>query len=204
MPIVLAVNGIVETYPAKLMTHRQASVESVVAQGDQDRRPPLSDHSALAAHNAYQQQTTLDQQAKPAILARDLMTTPVLSLPSHRTVSDAWLVMKQQGFRHIPITAADARLVGMVSDRDVLYHAPELIIRTQPSQASQRRLAEIMTARVISATPITDIREIARAMLDEQIHAVPILDDHRCLVGILTTRDLLRGIANHGPIELWT
>jgi acetoin utilization protein AcuB len=41
-------------------------------------------------------------------------------------------------------------------------------------------------------------------MLDERIHAVPILDGNRSLVGILSARDLLRGIANHGPIELWT
>jgi acetoin utilization protein AcuB len=41
-------------------------------------------------------------------------------------------------------------------------------------------------------------------MLDERIHAIPILDYNRHLVGILTTRDLLQGIANHGPLELWT
>lgn len=61
-----------------------------------------------------------------------------------------------------------------------------------------------MTTGAISATPETDIREIARIMLDERIHAVPILDSHRRLVGILSARDLLRGIANHGPLELWT
>jgi acetoin utilization protein AcuB len=61
-----------------------------------------------------------------------------------------------------------------------------------------------MTTRVISATPTTDIREIANIMLDERIHALPILDGNRRLVGILSARDLLRGIATHGPLELWT
>ena len=61
-----------------------------------------------------------------------------------------------------------------------------------------------MTSRVISATAETEIREIARVMLDERIHAVPILDHNRRLVGILAAHDLLRGIANHGPLELWT
>ncbi len=41
-------------------------------------------------------------------------------------------------------------------------------------------------------------------MLDEGIHAVPIVDHNRRLVGILAAQDLLRGIANHGPLELWT
>ena len=92
----------------------------------------------------------------------------------------------------------------MVSDRDLLRYVPELITMANTGQAARPRLAEVMTSRVISATPTTDIREIARVMLDERIHAVPILDGSRCLVGILSTHDLLRGIANHGPIELWT
>jgi acetoin utilization protein AcuB len=95
-------------------------------------------------------------------------------------------------------------LVGMVSYRDLLHHVPELITSADQRQAARRRLAEIMTARVISATPVTEIREIARVMLDERIHAVPILDPNRRLVGILASRDLLQGIANHGPLELWT
>jgi acetoin utilization protein AcuB len=132
------------------------------------------------------------------------MTSPVQVLPSDSTVSDAWTVMTHKGFHHIPVISMHGALVGMVSDRDLMRHAPGLNTGTIPVQAAQRRLAEVMTTRVISATPATDIREIARIMLDERIHAVPILDGHRRLVGILSARDLLRGIANHGPLELWT
>lgn len=204
MPIVLAVNGIVETYPIKPTAPRHTRVESVDAQGDNSQRPLSSDRSVLAAQTAYQQQTGQAQHPKPAVLAHDLMTTPALSLPSDSTLIDAWALMKRRGFRHIPVTSMHGTLVGMVSDRDLLRHVPELITMAHTSQAAQRRLAEIMTSRVISATPTTDIREIARVMLDEQIHAIPILDGDRRLVGILSTRDLLRGIANYGPLELWT
>ena len=132
------------------------------------------------------------------------MSAPVLSLPSDSTLLDAWASMSHKGFHHIPVTSMHDTLVGMVSYRDLLRHVPELITAADKRQAARRRLAEIMTSRVISATPVTEIREIARAMLDERIHAIPILDYNRHLVGILTTRDLLQGIANHGPLELWT
>jgi acetoin utilization protein AcuB len=94
--------------------------------------------------------------------------------------------------------------VGIISDRDLLRQAPEVTATGQPSRAAQQKLADIMTRRVVSASPTTNVRDVARLMLDERIHAVPILDAHRRLAGILTTRDLLRGIANHGPLELWT
>jgi acetoin utilization protein AcuB len=162
------------------------------------------DHSALNAQTAYQQQSVQQPHPKPAVLAQDLMKAPVLSLPSDSTLLDAWTLMSHKGFHHIPITSLHGTLVGMVSHRDLLRHVPELVTAGDSRQASTRRLAEIMTSRVISSTPITEIREVARVMLDEQIHAVPILDNARRLVGILSTQDLLQGMANHGPLELWT
>ncbi len=204
MSLILAVNGIIETYPIKPVGPRNSHTESGGEQEPHDRRSSSLGRSALAAQTAYQQQNAEQPHLKPAILARDLMSTPVLTLPSDSTLLDAWTSMSQKGVHHIPITSMHETLVGMVSYRDLLHHVPELITAADTRQASKRRLAEIMTSRVISATPVTEIREIARVMLDERIHAVPILDQNRHLVGILANHDLLRGIANHGPLELWT
>ena len=203
MSIILAVNGIVETYPIKPVGPRSGA-ESVGEQEQHGQHSSSLDRSALAAQTAYQQQSNERPHPKPAILARDLMSAPVLSLPSDSTLLDAWTNMSLKGFHHIPVTSMHDTLVGMVSYRDLLHHVPELITAADTRQASRRRLADIMTSRVITATPVTEIREIAHVMLDERIHAVPILDHTRRLVGILATQDLLRGIANHGPLELWT
>ena len=204
MPIVLAVNGVVASYPLRAGGTRPTRVDSVEAEDDPTRHPPSQDPSLQAAQSAYQQHTSQKQQPRPAILARDLMTTPAYALPSDRTLFDAWTLMSHKGFRHLPITSLHGTVVGIVSDRDLLRHAPDVVLTGHPGQSGLRRLAEVMTSRVISATPLTEIREIARVMLDEHIHAVPILDGQRQLVGILARRDLLRGMANHGPLELWT
>jgi len=200
MSILLAVNGVVETYPALAGGTRPARVESAEAQGEKSNQDP----SLIAAQTAYEQQTRQEHSPKPALFARDLMTTPVITLPSDSTLADAWAVMQRKSFRHLPVTSLHGTLVGMVSDRDLLRHVPELITMGHGHQAAHRRLADITTSRVISATPTTDIREIARVMLDERIHAMPILDASRRPIGILTSRDLLRGIAHRGPLELWT
>lgn len=204
MPIVPAISVIVETYPVKPTIQRPAHVESVEAQGDQSHHPPLPDHPHKAAHTAYQQQTEQDIQAKPVLLARDLMSSPVHTLSSERTASEAWAEMTRRSIRHLPVTSIHGILVGIISDRDLLRQVPELTATTSLNPATHRKLADLMTRRVVSAAPTTNIRDIARLMLDERIHAVPILDAHRRLVGMLTTHDLLRGIANHGPLELWT
>ncbi len=204
MPIIVAVNGIAEIYPEKPMTLRCNRTEAVADREHHDQQSSTLDHPALVAQTAYQQQDGDRSHPTPAVLARDLMTTPALSLPSDSSLLDAWTIMSHKGFHHIPITSVHGTLVGMLSYRDLLHHVPELITIADTQQASHKHVAEVMTPRVISATPTTEIREIARVMLEERIHAVPILDQSRRLVGILSTHDLLRGIANHGPLELWT
>jgi acetoin utilization protein AcuB len=204
MPIVPAISGIVESHPVKPTIQRAAHVESIEAQGDQSQHPPLPDHPHKAARTAYQQQAEQGQQKKPALLARDLMSSPVHTLSSDSTASEAWAEMTRRSVRHLPVTSVHGILVGIVSDRDLLRQVPELTATISLHQAAHRKLADLMTRRVVSAAPTANIRDIARLMLDERIHAIPILDAHRRLVGILTTRDLLRGIANHGPLELWT
>ncbi|MBL8037554.1 CBS domain-containing protein [Nitrospira sp. CMX1] len=204
MPIIVAVNGIAEVYPAKLVTPRYNRTEAAADREHHGQQASTLDHPALIAHTAYQQQGSDRSHPTLAVLARDLMTTPVFSLPSDSPLLDAWTIMSHKGFHHIPITSVHGTLVGMLSYRDLLQHVPELISTADTRQASHKHAAEIMTPRVISATPTTEIREIARVMLEEQIHAVPILDQTRRLVGILSTQDLLHGIANHAPLELWT
>lgn len=204
MPIIVAVNGIAEIYPAKLVTPRYHRTEAAADREHHDQQSSTLDHPALVAQTAYQQQGVDRSHPTPAVLARDLMTTPVLSLPSDSRLLDAWTIMSHKGFHHLPITSLHGTLVGMLSYQDLLRHVPELITSEDTRQASHKHVAEVMTSRVISATPTTEIREIARVMLEERIHAVPILDQNRRLVGILSTQDLLHGIATHGPLELWT
>lgn len=205
MPILVAINGIVQTHPPKPAGPRYAPSHLAEARDQSGRHPSASDDQAVsAAQRAYHQQAHQGSQHKPAVIARDLMTSPVITLSSDSTLNDAWTVMTRKRFRHIPITSLDGTLVGMVSERDLLVHAPELIVGLPSPQGERLKLAEIMITRVISATVTADIREIARIMLDERIHAVPILDGSRHPIGIVSSRDILRGVANHGPLELWT
>jgi acetoin utilization protein AcuB len=92
----------------------------------------------------------------------------------------------------------------MVSNHDLLPYAHELESIDSPGPSAEHKLTSVMNSRVLSAIPTTEIREIAHLMLDEQVHAIPILDNARHLVGILTTSDILRAIVHRDPLEFWT
>ena len=207
MPIIRAVNGIVEMHPALPVSPRPPATQ-VAAAGREDRSKgqerQTADHAARIAQQAYQQQVDQAPAPKPALLAQDIMTSPVTWLPSHSTLLEAWSTMKHKGIHHLPVTSVHGTLVGMISDHDLLPYAHELESVNSPRPSAEHKLARVMSSRVLSATPTTEIREVAHVMLDEQVSAIPILDSSRHLVGILSTSDILRAIVHRSPLELWT
>ena len=207
MPIIRAVNGIVETHPALPVSPRPPATQ--VATADREDRAKgqerqTADHAARLAQQAYQQQAHQDLAPKPALLAQDLMTSPVTWLPSDSTLLEAWSIMKHKGIHHLPVTSVHGTLVGIISDHDLLPYTHELESVNSPGPSAGHKLARVMNTRVLSATPTTEIREIAHVMLDEHVSAIPIIDSSRHPVGILTTNDILRAIVRRNPLELWT
>jgi CBS domain-containing protein len=60
-----------------------------------------------------------------------------------------------------------------------------------------------MTTPVVAATPVTDIRRIARVMLDRDVDGVPIVNDAGTLVGFISRGDILRAVVTDPPLSIW-
>ncbi|MEO6306337.1 MAG: CBS domain-containing protein [Nitrospiraceae bacterium] len=125
-------------------------------------------------------------------------------MPSDSTLLEAWSLMKHKEVQHLPVMSVNDTLVRMISNYDLLPHAHELEPVNSPGPSVGHKLAHVMSSRVLSATPATEIREIVHVMLDEQISAIMILDSSRHPVGILTTSDILRAIVHRSPLDLRT
>ena len=135
------------------------------------------------------------------------MTQPVVFLHPEDTVAEAWRLIRERRFRHVPILsevagAGHRRLVGIVSDRDLLRVAGTPDHRPVDAMG-ERPLRTLMNSPVFSALPATPLRDIARVMFNEHIGSMPICRDSGELVGMLTRTDVLRSLLVHGPLELW-
>ena len=207
MPIIRAVNGIVEMHPTLPVSPRPPATQ-VAAAGREDRPKEqghqTADPAVRLAQQAYQEQEYQAPASKPALLAQDLMTSPVTWLSSDSTLLEAWSLMKHKGIHHLPVMSVDGTLVGMISNYDLLPYAHALESVNSPGPPAEHKLAHVMSNRVLSATPTTEIRQIAHVMLDEQVNAILILDSSRHPVGILTTSDILRAIVHQSPLDLRT
>ncbi|MGC8697442.1 MAG: HPP family protein, partial [Halothiobacillus sp.] len=71
-----------------------------------------------------------------------------------------------------------------------------------------RAVATIANHSVLTATPQTNIRELARVLLAQDIRGLPIVDApnddaQKVVVGIVTRGDILQALVNYAPLELW-
>jgi CBS domain-containing protein len=137
------------------------------------------------------------KQRKKVVVAADIMSSPVFAFHEHASLEEARVVFREKRFRHVPVLSAAGKLIGVLSDRDILGEAPS---RTgTPAEVRDR-----MSTNVISARPETEIHAIAQVMVEHRVGCLPILDEAGALVGMLTRGDILRAIVSHAPIELWT
>jgi CBS domain-containing protein len=120
--------------------------------------------------------------------AQDTMSRDIIAVPPELDLAAAWRLMQRESIRHLPVLK-NARLVGIVSDRDLLARAATRHGKLAFDTALV--VQEAMSAAPFTCLPDTRIDVVARAMIEQKIDAVPIVDKHDTLVGLVTSTDLL-------------
>lgn len=182
-----------------------ASVSSIQERHSQANwNGPLSQFKGRVTE-AYGDSQEAQPKREPAILAKQVMTSPVVWLDLNTSIAEAWKLIHQRRFRHVPVVATGQRIVGIISDRDLWREAAG--IHTHPSAESMAlsnlRVQDVMIDRVLTAHPDTEIRTIARVMFEERIGGMPIVNEAGTPLGIITRSDILRTVMNQVPFELW-
>jgi CBS domain-containing protein len=114
----------------------------------------------------------------------DIMNAPVYTIGAEQTATAAWETMRFRRTRHLVVKDAAGRVVGVVSASDLGGKNGELL-------RVQRRVRELMTAKLVTATPETTVREAANLMRGHNVNCLPVFNGRDRLTGIVTAVDLL-------------
>jgi len=153
------------------------------------------------AIRTYRQMLHGDLDRGPLYHAAQIMTGSVITLKSMDAVAQAWRVLHEKHIYQAPVVDATGRLVGIVSERDLLTAINidgDRIIETL-----QRQVSDVMTTPVVAAVSVTDIRRIAAVMLEYGVAGVPIVNDAGHLAGFVSRSDILRAVVTAPPLSLW-
>ena len=115
---------------------------------------------------------------------KDCMCTEVYCVTPEKTIKDCATIMCNQHVGCIPVCDNSQKVVGLVTDRDVILRAIACNkdVNTTP-------VSEIMTCEVCCCEPDTEISQAESLMAQNQIKRIPVMENNK-IVGILTLGDL--------------
>jgi acetoin utilization protein AcuB len=117
----------------------------------------------------------------------DVMTPDPMCMAPTATVGEAYALMRDHGFRHVPVCEGDL-LLGVFSLTDVGHlgaRVPEIM---------KLPLHEVMSKNVITVKPGESVAAAAATMESKKINCLLVVVDRK-LAGIVTTYDLLDALA---------
>lgn len=140
----------------------------------------------------------------------ELMSKITISVQPATTLADAARIMLANHVSGLPVLDEQARLVGIVTEGDLLRRAELgtdgkpagwLAAFLLPSRAASdyvlthsRHVSGVMTHNPVFVAPETALAEVAELMLRKHIKRLPVLE-HGALVGVISRSDLLRMLA---------
>ena len=144
---------------------------------------------------------------------RDVMVRDVITIGPRDSVAHAAKLIAQNDVRAVPVIDDQGRLVGIVSEGDLMnreeigteIHHPWWIEAVTPgatlaaefAKSHGKRVEEVMSENVITATEDTSLADIAALLERNRIKRVPIMQ-HGKLVGIVSRSNLVQALASNG------
>ena len=127
------------------------------------------------------------------MLVGERMTKRPITTHPDVPIDDALKLMRESKVRRLPVLDKDGKLVGIVTEKDLLYVSPSpatsLSIHELHYLIAKIKVQDVMAKDVITVTEYTPLEEAARIMADNKIGSLPVMRDDK-LVGIITETDL--------------
>ena len=119
------------------------------------------------------------------MLVRDCMSARPVTVRHDADYKVALRLMQDHALHHVPVLDGGDSLVGIVAERDLLLAAMHHM------QAAVD-VGDVMHRQVVTTTGDTPIGEAAALMVDHRIGGLPVLDEDRRVVGVITETDIFR------------
>jgi acetoin utilization protein AcuB len=128
-----------------------------------------------------------------------IMRTAVISVKMDSKLGEATELCSSRRIRHLPVVNDQGKLVGLVTDRNLRSYISPRVGTISENNADRetldRRVHVIMIRNLVTGWSSMTLAQAAALMLDNRVGCLPVVDNERRLVGIVTTTDFLRVIA---------
>ncbi len=128
---------------------------------------------------------------------QEIMQRAVITIEPDALVVDAAQIMEEFDVRRLPVVDEDDRLVGIVTDSDILEAETAASVLGNYSPDTRQEwltVADIMTRELITVSPDTTVGQVVRIFMQRQIGGAPVIESSPSsgvkLIGIVTEQDV--------------
>ncbi|ADG93724.1 CBS domain containing membrane protein [Arcobacter nitrofigilis DSM 7299] len=150
--------------------------------------------------NSYKKIANMDT-SELIYQVKDIMTKDVFTVGTKTTIEEAYHFLKEYDFVQIPVVSIDRKIIGLISKKIILNLLMADIDNVK--EILNRKLEDVFLPEVITTDPISDIRRVAKVMIDYNLDAVPVVDDD-ILFGIISKTDILKAVSHLPKLQLWS
>jgi acetoin utilization protein AcuB len=131
------------------------------------------------------------------MLVKNRMTAGPVTVTPEDSLAHALRLTREHRVRHLPVVR-NGELAGILSDRDIRLAMPSPIEVADPERAAMLErtpVERVMTREVITAGPFDTVEDAAEQICRHRIGALPVVDAHGRLLGMITETDVVTAFA---------
>ena len=153
------------------------------------------------ALNSYKKMANIDT-SDIVFHVKDIMTKDCIYIDSKSTIQDAYDILKEHKIGQIPIVSFGKKIMGTIDKKMILNLLMDDL--ENGKNILEKKLEDLYLEQLITADPQTDIRKVAKVMIDFKLHAVPIVEENDILIGIVSKTDIIKAVSNIPQFQLWS
>ena len=153
------------------------------------------------ALTAYKKMANIDT-SEIVYQVKDIMTKDCIYIDEKSTIQDAYNVLREFKIGLIPVVSFGKKIIGTIDKKIILNLLMDDLENTK--NVLERRIEDIYLPQIITSDPLTDIRRVAKVMIDFKLHAIPIVDENDILIGIVSKTDIIKAVSHIPQFQLWS
>ena len=132
------------------------------------------------------------------MFVQEAMTREPTTVTSETTIKEAAAILSERQISSLPVLDGEGRLSGVVSEADLIREAfvsdprSHLMPVSETDDVRATYVSEVMTPHAVTVHEYADVAEAAELMVSSSIKSLPVVDDTRHLVGVISRSDLVR------------
>ena len=153
------------------------------------------------AKNTYEQMTDLHSKTN-IYHVEQIMSYTAMIISDEKTIQECFDLLQEHKVQQLLIrTDKHNHLKGMVTRHDILNYIMDH--SDQNDVDFNKKVNEIARKNIITTDPKSDIRKVAKVMIDFNLNAIPVVSKDETILGVVTRHDMVKAVSSIPDLQVW-